>query len=1159
MNKLLNNLLGMYKQAKMNKKAEKIVVDDYDLISQVLSMTKNQKEDEFSIATLSPEKDKVLGVKYIKKAEVYDYKPNQNEYALVGVRDTGFIDTDYQLQPMSMVVSSWNEGRKFYATKKSQLNKKAEDVEDVEDIEKWFSVKLNNDQAKEFAKLLKENNIKNKSKKEGEEIKVSFFLLPSSIGVAQGLLAATLSKFPDKQASTIKKAEEDLIEVGWGLETSDEDMIKSIAEDTGRKINKNFWDKINKDIDKVESWFLREGYKKFFTKVRDEGHGKYNELGGTAWMTKQQLEDYISQAEKYDETTYMLLENTGSLYIDINHDDALEFHLFIYVDDKDLDEIGIESKKVSKNKKQSSKKARKSLHKKAISGFNADVMEINERKLEEIRNTAKDMGDEIWARINEDIVKIIAYGYDYGKLKIVYREPYYDKEEIEEMYENADEVSLADFETLELQREAKISHKLTKKAGIESKEERYNNKGKQILKILNNLQEEDLNKTIKEYRRTLFEQKGNYTPEQDELRLFLFDIHNQNATLKQIKERLEKSNIQNIRDILNLGDKQSSKSKSMRKRAFKRLCLKRAFHKTAGEFEEMMKLKSTDPKLISYLAKEFGVEESTVSQYTDVSENAEELYNILDEQANKYGFEWDKFEYDEYGDRIDEDDFRGDPDDLEKAVEYLKNNIDKSMFKFEYVGTYEDNYLTFSVNEKLIPTEKPIIHIKNDTTNYDISFFAESQQSKEEDKAEGIASDDSLTILIRRTSDEILNEIINYVNVELPKKIEEQNKKQSSKTKSFRKQAKYEETVQGDEKIKDSAKSFGLDIKFAGHYGRWIYYYLIDNKGNIIRDDKEYQKVYDEMKKRIDDDIEIKDYGTANLVETIDGELVGMPTIAISEYTLSSNHKDREENTGLEEFKRDFNLSSSTKKQAERILTLKEAIGKDESEFKNMEDIIDYMNHLPFDGRKDSWISEGFAPGNNTIDVENLRNGEKAIIKLKKNFKSRYATRQNRLSKSATIKHENGVYNVYSESGKCLGKGYKTKEEAEKRLKQVEYFKHKNASRIDWEFPGYETESVDSKIEWLYTHNKNYNREQENNIYKLREFLKNNQELTKDDLENILYELKHHNKNYKGDQYWITQELTVDEFLNYKKQNNKPNKRTSLKQVVISKMAKIKK
>lgn len=34
-------------------------------------------------------------------------------------------------------------------------------------------------------------------------------------------------------------------------------------------------------------------------------------------------------------------------------------------------------------------------------------------------------------------------------------------------------------------------------------------------------------------------------------------------------------------------------------------------------------------------------------------------------------------------------------------------------------------------------------------------------------------------------------------------------------------------------------------------------------------------------------------------------------------------------------------------------------------------------------------------------------------------------------------------YHVVSEKGKNLGGPYKTKEEAEKRLEQVEYFKHK--------------------------------------------------------------------------------------------------------------------
>jgi len=41
------------------------------------------------------------------------------------------------------------------------------------------------------------------------------------------------------------------------------------------------------------------------------------------------------------------------------------------------------------------------------------------------------------------------------------------------------------------------------------------------------------------------------------------------------------------------------------------------------------------------------------------------------------------------------------------------------------------------------------------------------------------------------------------------------------------------------------------------------------------------------------------------------------------------------------------------------------------------------------------------------------------------------------------IKKVSGGYRVLSERGKNLGGPYKTKKEAEKRLKQVEFFKHK--------------------------------------------------------------------------------------------------------------------
>jgi hypothetical protein len=44
---------------------------------------------------------------------------------------------------------------------------------------------------------------------------------------------------------------------------------------------------------------------------------------------------------------------------------------------------------------------------------------------------------------------------------------------------------------------------------------------------------------------------------------------------------------------------------------------------------------------------------------------------------------------------------------------------------------------------------------------------------------------------------------------------------------------------------------------------------------------------------------------------------------------------------------------------------------------------------------------------------------------------------------AAMIKKVAGGYRVLSEKGKNLGGPYKTKAEAEKRLRQVEYFRHK--------------------------------------------------------------------------------------------------------------------
>ena len=46
------------------------------------------------------------------------------------------------------------------------------------------------------------------------------------------------------------------------------------------------------------------------------------------------------------------------------------------------------------------------------------------------------------------------------------------------------------------------------------------------------------------------------------------------------------------------------------------------------------------------------------------------------------------------------------------------------------------------------------------------------------------------------------------------------------------------------------------------------------------------------------------------------------------------------------------------------------------------------------------------------------------------------------------IKEENGKYYVYSEEGKRLSSGYPSKSQAEKRLGQIEYFKHQDEETL---------------------------------------------------------------------------------------------------------------
>ena len=149
--------------------------------------------------------------------------------------------------------------------------------------------------------------------------------------------------------------------------------------------------------------------------------------------------------------------------------------------------------------------------------------------------------------------------------------------------------------------------------------------------------------------------------------------------------------------------------------------------------------------------------------------------------------------------------------------------------------------------------------------------------------------------------------------------------------------------------------------------------------------------------------------------------------------------------------------------------------------------------------------------------------------------------------KQATIKHENGVYNVYSESGKCLGKGYKTKEEAEKRLKQVEYFKNKKAvTGTDYwgpkEIPDEEEEGTFIIRYYGGPGHIDYLRKSRNGKYHWVE-------QTHFDYIN--------DKPFETTDYELAKKLVEQYGGEIEKKESKQvnNKRTSLKQVVISKMA----
>jgi hypothetical protein len=68
--------------------------------------------------------------------------------------------------------------------------------------------------------------------------------------------------------------------------------------------------------------------------------------------------------------------------------------------------------------------------------------------------------------------------------------------------------------------------------------------------------------------------------------------------------------------------------------------------------------------------------------------------------------------------------------------------------------------------------------------------------------------------------------------------------------------------------------------------------------------------------------------------------------------------------------------------------------------------------------------------------------GARTRAEIEEQFKKHMPKHEASLQKSATVTHRTDGWHVLSEEGKNLGGPYKSKEEAVKRLRQVEYFKH---------------------------------------------------------------------------------------------------------------------
>lgn len=93
-----------------------------------IGLGENELAPEIMVFTVSDDEKQIIDTKLVPRKEFYDYIGNYNEYVLDMIRDTGWWDIDYQLQPVADKVEYWNRGRQV----ESRFNENSDDTLEIQ-------------------------------------------------------------------------------------------------------------------------------------------------------------------------------------------------------------------------------------------------------------------------------------------------------------------------------------------------------------------------------------------------------------------------------------------------------------------------------------------------------------------------------------------------------------------------------------------------------------------------------------------------------------------------------------------------------------------------------------------------------------------------------------------------------------------------------------------------------------------------------------------------------------------------------------------------------------------------------------------------------------------------------------------------------------------